>query len=502
MTSEIWYYENGGSQLGPKSWESLLIGLRLGKLTEETKVWAPHLSEWTPIGLCMFPDGPKGVSKSPDSTGERSCESQEEGWYLNSAGREVGPTTWAQIYEAHQGQLIDENTYVWAAHLPEWVIIDVYIAGLNKQPSTPTINSISIDSSKNHLIAPPTSIFESNQSASAPVDRKLNIKFNKPPISIQSASDVITNNLGLEKIKGFSLKTFFSEAFRKHESDEVERLLSVGSIDTTPPLHPSMAILPNPWIFFRVLCGTLATYMVFLVAWKIYHNLNLLPGLIVVGSFALPFSVLILFFEINTPRNISLVRVVQLVIVGGSISILFSLFLFEITPVLGDLGAPSAGIIEEVGKLIAMLIAMRAVSSERYKYSLNGLLIGASLGAGFAAFESAGYALRAGIRNENIMLDVIQTRGLMSPFAHIAWTAITGAAFWRCRHLHESVIDVLLDFRFLRLFVIPVVLHTIWNMPFEGPMMVKFVILGFIAWVVILSLVQSGLNEVRSSFKH
>ena len=107
--------------------------------------------------------------------------------------------------------------------------------------------------------------------------------------SIQSVSDSITEKLGLEKIDQFSLSKFFSEVFSRHNPDEVERLLSVGTPETTPPLNASMGIMPNPWIFFRVLCGTIVAYLIFVYAWNTYANPNMVPGLIVIGSLAVPF---------------------------------------------------------------------------------------------------------------------------------------------------------------------------------------------------------------------
>ena len=45
-----------------------------------------------------------------------------------------------------------------------------------------------------------------------------------------------------------------------------------------------------------------------------------------------------------------------------------------------------AGVVEEVAKLLTVVVVMR---STRYKYILNGILFGATVGAGFAAFETA-----------------------------------------------------------------------------------------------------------------
>lgn len=332
---------------------------------------------------------------------------------------------------------------------------------------------------------------------------KKQIKGEKTPIKsdsnasyAQEISDKITNNLGLEKIESFSLPTFFSEAFRRHDSDEVENLLSVGTRKTTPIPNVGMGIMPSPWIFLRALTGAIIAYLIFLSAWNSYENIYLIPGLIIVGSFAVPFSVLILFFELNTPKNISIFKVVQFVVVGGSMSLFVSLLLFDITSLTSYFGAAAAGFIEESGKLAVLLMLIRFSKSNRYRYLLNALLLGAAVGTGFAAFESAGYALRIGFISSEVMMDNMQLRGAMAPFSHIIWTAIAASAFWMARPHYTTIWYTLFSFRFLKIFLIPVSLHFVWNLPFEGPFMIKYIILGFVGWVVVISLVQEGLKEI------
>jgi len=238
------------------------------------------------------------------------------------------------------------------------------------------------------------------------------------------------------------------------------------------------------------------TYFIFLYAWEQFANLNLVPGLIVTGSFAVPFAVLILFFELNTPRNVSLFRVVQLVVLGGAIALLVSLFLYRAAPTRGLFGALTAGLVEESGKLAALLAFGNVFAITRYRYLLNGLLFGAAIGAGFAAFESAGYALRIGLLNTDAMLANINVRGLLSPFAHVAWSAIAAGAYWRRRPRHDGPFATLGDRGFLTIFAVPVVLHAIWDLPFELPLLGKYLLLGAVAWIVIISLVQGGLREI------
>ena len=41
-------------------------------------------------------------------------------------------------------------------------------------------------------------------------------------------------------------------------------------------------------------------------------------------------------------------------------------------------------------------------------------------------------------------------------------------------------------------------LHFIWNLPFEGPFMIKYIILGFIGWFIVVRIVKIGLKEISS----
>jgi RsiW-degrading membrane proteinase PrsW (M82 family) len=227
-----------------------------------------------------------------------------------------------------------------------------------------------------------------------------------------------------------------------------------------------------------------------------FANPNLVPGLIMMGSLAVPLATVFLFFELNTPRNVSFHQVLMLVCFGGIVSLFVSLLGFSVSN-LDWLGASSAGIVEETGKLLAVaLIARKA----KYKYILNGMLFGAAVGAGFAAFESAGYAFRE-LLNANFNLDamsaVIHLRAFLTPFGHVAWTAIAAGALWRTKGDRNLTPSMFTDPTFLKAFSIPVVLHMIWNSPIPSPFHVLQLALGAAGWFVVFGLVQQGLYQVR-----
>jgi len=274
---------------------------------------------------------------------------------------------------------------------------------------------------------------------------------------IERLSEHITSVAGLEKVQGFSISDTFSEVFKRRAADDIEDYVIVGTRTTTPALAAVDANWPKPWLFFKALILTAVAYGLFIVGWNQFHNLNLIPGLIMIGSLAGPLTLLIFFFEVNVTRNVSLYQVLKLMLLGGALSLIASLFGFQMTNLSETLGPPAAGIIEEIGKAAALLLV---VNQLRYRWTLNGLLFGAAVGAGFAVFESAGYAFRLGVLSANstaVLFNVIQTRGLLSILGgHVLWTALVGAALWRVRGDRRFDVSMLADGRFLRVFGVAV----------------------------------------------
>lgn len=308
----------------------------------------------------------------------------------------------------------------------------------------------------------------------------------------------ITGLAGLERTSGFSFGAFFREVFGRHTSEDVEEYLMGGTVSTTPPIELVDTSWPKPWIFFRALLAVIVVYLLFDVAWRAFENITIIPGLIITGSFAIPLATLIFFVEINVRRNVSLYQVAKMVVVGGVLSIIISLILLGVTDAftLDWLGSSIYGLVEEPGKTLALLIV---AALPRYKYILNGLLFGAAIGAGFAAFESAGYALFAGVvkSDPDLMTTTILLRGILSPFGHIVWTAMCGAALWKVKGDDLFRFRMLTDFRFLRILFIAIVLHMAWNAPLYIPFFGRYLLVGAIGWVIIFGFVSEGLAQLR-----
>jgi RsiW-degrading membrane proteinase PrsW (M82 family) len=318
---------------------------------------------------------------------------------------------------------------------------------------------------------------------------------------VNRMGDRLASATGIEAPDEWNARDMFAEVATSHADEDVEAYFTVGTPATTPTLIDIDAQWPRPWVFVRVFALTIALYIGFGFAWNEFANLNLIPGLIMIGSVAVPLSLLIFFFEVNVPRNISLYQVIKLVLTGGLVSIIVSLFFFEWTAGLTSwIGAASAGIIEEAGKALTLLLV---VNRPRYRWTLNGLLLGATVGTGFAAFESAGYALRAALGNGGIeaMRETIIERGVLTVLGgHVLWTALVGAALWRVRGDEPFNRRMLADPRFLRVFAVCVVMHMLWNSSLRFPLFGyygKYMLLGLAAWSLVLGMIQSGLKQIR-----
>jgi RsiW-degrading membrane proteinase PrsW (M82 family) len=315
-------------------------------------------------------------------------------------------------------------------------------------------------------------------------------------------NDRFSDLIGLEELHDFRLSHIFSEVFKKHTSEEMEEQLITGTTKHTPALSELKVEWAKPWLFARLLGGSALLTFILYEGFMIFNNANLIPGMIFVGSFAVPVSTLIFFLEMNVPRNISIFKITQLLFVGGIASLILALVFFSNFDLFTSfLGASAAGIIEETAKVL--IVAWLVGKQVRYKWTLNGLLLGAAVGTGFAAFESAGYAFRY-ILGDGVTAggQIILLRGMLAPFMHIVWTANAAAALWMVKGDRPFSWEMLQAPAFLRVFLAMVILHMIWNAPFgvlSLPVVqdLKFVLLGILGWMICFRLVQQGLRQLN-----
>ena len=219
--------------------------------------------------------------------------------------------------------------------------------------------------------------------------------------------------------------------------------------------------LPRRLWWAALLAGALL-WIAVAVAIALTDNTILVPNLILLGTFLVP--VCTVLFVLARPREAHLsVEVLMLGFLAGGTTGVILTGTTEVY-VLPDAVGRNAlvGLIEEGGK---GLILLAVASLVRPRVPRDGMVLGATVGAGFAAFESAGYALGAMIQysDDHPLLNVLQTeasRAILAPFGHITWTALLGGAIfasaWATGHFR-------LDRRVLWTFLGVVALHGLWD---------------------------------------
>jgi protease PrsW len=119
--------------------------------------------------------------------------------------------------------------------------------------------------------------------------------------------------------------------------------------------------------------------------------------------------------------------------------------------------APALGVavIEELAKIVGVLWLLRR---RALRFRMDGIIYGAAAGMGFAALESALYAL-ARLSAVDDMLIVLFFRSLLAPFGHGAWTAFICAAIWRQKGAHPARPS----WEVVAAFAAAVLLHALWD---------------------------------------
>jgi protease PrsW len=293
------------------------------------------------------------------------------------------------------------------------------------------------------------------------------------------------------------LSDLYVNVFKHHTTEEAEDIFICGTSKTTPPLADVSSSWPKPWLYSRVFLMMFIAFTLLRIGVTLFGNSNLLPGMIIIGAFTVPVSVIIFFMEVNAYRNISFYNVLRIFLVGGCASLIVALTLFAFIEPSDEMDVWSAmmtGFIEEVGKLVIVYFFIK--QTKRCNFILSGMLIGAAVGAGFAAFESAGYAIHTGNLEE--LLDNIYLRGLLTPGGHVVWAAITGAAIMLVKSNKDLRTSMLFEGRFWKVFILPVLLHALWDwsaLDFMGYL--KPIALIVIAWAIAIALINRGLIEVK-----
>ena len=202
-------------------------------------------------------------------------------------------------------------------------------------------------------------------------------------------------------------------------------------MDSAMEIQPPVPVVRrNVWL--KVLATAAVFYVLLLAALLLTGNSNLFPTLVMVGSFMVPVAYVAFFYERRHLSRLTLSTISLAFLYGGLLGLIAASFLEPFFIRQLDLGAIlKIGLIEEFAKILGVLVIAR---HRRHDSEMDGLILGAAAGMGFAALESNGYAFTAFLKsNGSISATVVVTliRGLLSPLGHGTWTAILASVLFR-----------------------------------------------------------------------
>src|SRR5436305_5846496 len=371
-----------------------------------------------------------------------------EAWFYVQEGKPVGPVGVNDVVELLRARRLGPASFVWSEGMPEWLPV----------AEVPTLKPLLVPLS----VLPPPALPPPPAPPRATA-RRGDGRFGGLAAGISRYAELPT--LSGVPVRDVLIGGLHSQGDRPVS---IEDELIVGTGTTTPPLAAIAGGWPTPRIFWRIFGGALATYLLLQVGLSQFGNPNFIPGMIVIGSFVVPMSIVVLFFELNTPRNVSIYQVGKMFLLGGALSLVVTMVVAKLVPFAGSghlIPALLTGMVEETGKALTLLLMVGYV---RYRWEANGLLFGAAVGAGFAGFESAGYAFMAALESNTVSAATINIliRGLLAPGGHVIWTAMVGSALWKVKKDRPFSVSMLFDRTVVRRWTIAVILHGLWDTDF------------------------------------
>lgn len=309
----------------------------------------------------------------------------------------------------------------------------------------------------------------------------------------------------------FSLDHVINGFLQPHQSDECSDLFVMGGEYTTPHLTTIDPRVPSPWRSASLLIILLTLCLTFLMAEQYARiwmgNAKLFFGAVSVGNTFAPLSVVILLSELNLWRNISVLRLGIFIAGGGLLALVFALLMYLFSMAESPLMAGMmAGLIEEPAKVAAaLLLAGKRLRNGRI---LNGMLIGAAIGAGFSLFESMGYTFESmlaptteptnGLHFDNA-LSTMGLRAILSMTAgHVTWSAVACGALWFClqgRHAKQA----LLSRPFLLTLLFCTVVHGAWDFVVlqEMNLLLMLPLFILVTWGALAIVIRYGICQIR-----
>lgn len=233
-------------------------------------------------------------------------------------------------------------------------------------------------------------------------------------------------------------------------------------IATSTADAPAMA---GRHLWLRVLGVGLLVYILSLAVLVLTGDTKLFPTVLWLGNFLVPAAYVAFFYGRREHSNVSLPALLETCFWGGILGALLAVPV-EAALVHGHLLTLPVGLvvgaIEEWAKLLGVLVVARRW---RRMSEMDGVILGAAAGMGFAALESSGYAFGAFVGSggrltqETIFLvGESMLRGLFAPLTHGTWTALLVSVMFR-----EQGNRLRGTLKVTGAYLLVIVLHGLWD---------------------------------------
>jgi protease PrsW len=184
--------------------------------------------------------------------------------------------------------------------------------------------------------------------------------------------------------------------------------------------------------WWKVLLTGILLFIVGIASLLLSKNIGLVPAVIMLGNFTVPVAFVTFFYQRQHLSRLTISDLGKVFVLGGLLGIFASALLEPIFVVrLNFVTAFVVGLIEEIAKILGVLVVVR---HRPHNSELDGLLLGAAAGMGFAALESTGYTFVAFLLSHGSLsttVGIMLLRGFLSPAGHGTWTAIFASILFR-----------------------------------------------------------------------
>ena len=145
---------------------------------------------------------------------------------------------------------------------------------------------------------------------------------------------------------------FFKETFRAHSKAEYKEIFTRGLNEDNSGVSGAF-----PWLYVRAFFALLILFTVNTFVLRLTNNALYVPSVTFLGGITFTVPFIILLYELYPKRDLSLFFLIAVLVVGGTVSGFLAQLGYAFIPKVNDwISAVTAGVLEEVCKLIPALV--------------------------------------------------------------------------------------------------------------------------------------------------